>query len=90
MKPVPKIDNLENDKTQYLEIKTCFSISDNIQQAREEYLEINLVDRNLIDALCYLDMYYPHLKWDINYTDMLLAILHTILKVGTLKIETYR
>ena len=25
-----------------------------------------IFDRNLIDALCYLDMYYPHLKWDIN------------------------
>lgn len=63
---LPLENNLLSMSKDVISLKCLLSDLNVLRFFMENKVNNIIFDRNLIDALCYLDMYYPHLKWDIN------------------------
>lgn len=61
---LPLEDNLLKISKDVISLKCLLSDLNILRFFMENKIENVIFDRNLIDALCYLEIYYPHLKWD--------------------------
>jgi predicted ATPase len=61
---LPLEENLLKMSKDVISLKCLLSDLNILRFFLENKIDNVIFDRNLIDALCYLEMYYPHLKWD--------------------------